>query len=196
MPIDNKKLASWNALVLRALLQAEMYRSDAALRRHTDGLFRFIMNNFIQQGRAVRVAEADRFAETTLADYAHLANALQVYALKRNDQQATRAAAALVEQAFARYYAEGRWVQDTQSLIPGQVGEWVIQDSVLQSPLSLLLETVYMMPRDKTPQRKTAEKLLSYLTQDMLDLPFHYASSILLRQLYQPAADKDTPRKK
>ena len=98
---------------------------------------------------------------------------------------AARQAGKLVEQAFELYHRDGRWIRDTQSLIPGQVGEWVIQDSVLQSPLSLLLETIDMMPEAKTSLRQEKEKLVSFLTRDMLDLPFHYASSILLRHKIQ-----------
>ncbi len=194
MPADDKKLATWNALALRALLMAEQHRDDPALIAYTDQLYRFITRQMVSGNDVARMAGEVSFAETTLADYAHVARGIISYANRRNDGDAHRIAAALVDRAFDRYHQDGQWVQDPDSLIPGQTGEWVIQDSVLQSPQSLLLETIYLMPAVKSPLREKADKLLSYLTRDMLDLPFHYASSILLRHRYQTGVAQDSTK--
>ena len=183
--MDDKKLASWNALALRALLEAEAVDDDKRRRMQTDRMYRFITGNFIKGDQVMRMAGSSGIAETTLSDYAHLARALQAYAVARQDDGAARQARELVEAAFNRYYRDGRWLQHGQSLIPGEPGEWVIRDSVLESPFSLLLEAMLLMP-DQTPgMQQQARTLVFRLTEEMLDLPFHYATAILLRHRFQ-----------
>lgn len=41
-PLDDKKLASWNALVLNVLLKADAYKPNAEIRSHIQKLYRFI----------------------------------------------------------------------------------------------------------------------------------------------------------
>jgi hypothetical protein len=186
MPVDNKRLASWNALLLKALIKAESYSQNPELaRKQSDSLYQYITRNFIQGNKVIRFAGQSQSAETTLADYAHLAHALQSYAEARDSKTARQQARSLVEQSFDLYYRDGRWIQHTDSLIPGDTGDWILQDGVLESPVTLLLETVFMMPSPDTRIKGMADKLLTRLTQDVLDLPFHYASSIVLRKRYK-----------
>lgn len=190
MPVDNKRLASWNALVLKALIKAESYSKESKLaRKQTQALYQFIRQNFIHQKKVVRFAGQSESAETTLADYAHLAHAVQSYALARKDTAAAELANSLVKQAFALYYRNGRWIQDTESLIPGDEGDWLLQDAVLESPLSLLLESVFLLQNPDAGVKKEAKKLLYRLTQDVLDVPFYYGSTIMLRKQYQHIAE-------
>ena len=189
MPVDNKKLASWNALTLKALLRATQYRDDKRLREATDALFRFIQQQFIkstdQQFRVVRFAGQSEVAETTLEDYAQLAHALQWYALDRDHPQAASLAVKLVEQAYATFSRGQYWIQDTESLIPGDPGELIIQDAVLESPVTLLLESVFLMPNAPPALLQQSRQLASRLTRDVLDIPYHYGSTIVLAQRYQ-----------
>ncbi len=179
MPLDDKRLASWNALVLDALLMAERHSSETELKQHSDSLYRFLRENFMNNGELSRLAGQGEQAETTLEDHAFVARALQHYANQRDSNEASELALALVERAFDLYYVEGRWRQTATSLIPGDRGEAVIQDGVLPSPLTLLLEAIELMPSANPGLRALGEHLSDRLTRDMIDLPFHYASFIL-----------------
>ncbi|MDJ0832904.1 MAG: DUF255 domain-containing protein [Gammaproteobacteria bacterium] len=184
MPVDDKKLASWNALTLKALVKAVAYDNSASNRQRAQQLYRFISRQFIQgqgeQLRVIRFAGQGQSAETTLEDYAQLAHALQLYANQLQDQQAQSLATQLVQQAFAQYYQAPRWLQDRQSLIPGDRGQLLIQDGVLQSPLSLLLETVLLQSGGDQQLLASSRELAGRLTRDVLETPYYYGSGILL----------------
>ena len=92
---------------------------------------------------------------------------------------------ALVNEAFSRFYRVDRWIRDTESLIPGDLGDLIIQDAVLQSPSSLLLETVFMMKNPNPIILQKANQLVSRLTRDVLNMPYYYGSSILLSKLHK-----------
>ncbi len=184
MAVDAKKLASWNALVLKALVKAVAHDSNPQSRQAAQQLYRFIADNFIQQQgaqlRVIRFAGETGSAETTLEDYAQLAHALQLYANQMKDAEAEKLSRQLVQQAFAQYYQAPRWLQDRDSLIPGDRGHLLIQDDVLVSPLSLLLETISLQSSAQPDIRQQGRQLVSRLTRDVLDAPYFYASSILL----------------
>ncbi len=184
MPVDDKKLASWNALTLKALVKAVAHDNSQRLRQRAQQLYRFISSHFIRgqapQLQVIRFAGQGAAAETTLEDYAQLAHALQLYANQFRDEQAAVLARQLVQQAFTQYYQAPRWLQDRNSLIPGDRGQLIIQDGVLESPLSLLLETL-LMQADADPKLLTSgRELAGRLTRDVLETPYYYASGILL----------------
>ncbi|MDJ0881827.1 MAG: DUF255 domain-containing protein [Gammaproteobacteria bacterium] len=184
MPVDHKKLASWNALALKALLSAESFDEDKMLKTQTDQLYDYMVEHFIGAGQVIRFSGHASSADTTLMDYAQMAHAFQLYALDRAYPEAAKLAQDLTTRALELYLQADRWVQQNNSLIPGDQGEWVIQDSVLESPVSLLLETIYLMPDPALNLVNQARKLITRLTRDMLDVPYHYGSAIMIRQKY------------
>ncbi len=200
MPVDNKRLASWNALALIALVKAQNIDDSASRQRQMQDLYQYIRSNFVHQGKdgslqVVRFAGQQQSAETTLEDYAALATAIQHYAAKTGDKEAQQLALQLAQQAMSRYFRQQRWFQNNASLIPGDQGDYIIQDGVLQSPSSLLLETLLSMPQASDKLRQQAKDLVQRLTRDVLDTPYYYASSILLeyrqREAGKPQKDRE-----
>jgi len=181
MPVDTKSLASWNALALKAFVRASEHSNDATIKQQTKQLYTYIIQSFIKQGKVIKFAGQDNAAETTLEDYAQLAHAIQQYANYSNDKQAEQFAQALVGLAFKYYYVDGHWLRNTESLIPGDKGALIIQDAVLESPVSLLIETVSIMKNPDPKIKKTALNLTYRLTKDVLEIPYYYGSSIMLR---------------
>lgn len=190
MPVDDKRLAAWNALALKALLKAEPFAIDSSVKQQADQLYAYMVQNFIEEGRVIRFSGQSQAAETTLMDYAQLAHAFQSYATARDHQQASKLARDLIQQALDIFLQDGRWVQHDASLIPGDEGEWVIQDSVLESPVTLLLKTIFMMPTADEKLLNQAQAWVTRLTRDMLDVPYHYGSAIMLRQKYHQQPKK------
>jgi len=180
MPLDDKNLASWNALVLDALLLAEKHVADESFQNHADRLVQYIKDHFVQGGRMRRMANDPR-AETTLEDYAATARALQHYANARGDEAVGDLVLTLVDRAFDDYFIDGLWRRVATSLIPGDRGQAVIQDDVLPSALTQLLEAIESMPKVNPGLQAMAKNLSLRVTQDMLDLPYHYASFIMHR---------------
>jgi hypothetical protein len=194
MPLDSKKLASWNGLALAALVKAQKYRSTPELKAQTTRLFKFIKNNFINGKQVIRFAGQALAADTTLEDYAELAYAIQLYALLTDDKEAQVLVDNLVKEAFSRFYRDGRWFREEASLIPGDNGELVIQDGVLPSASSRLLKTVLLM---KKPDRDILQKtraIVPRLTRDLTATPYYYGSNIALNQDFGACIEKQLDR--
>ncbi len=182
MPIDTKALASWNALTLKAWVRASEHTKNKDIQQQTKEIYSYLIQNFIANGTVIKFAGQRDAAETTLEDYAQLAHAIQLYANYSHDEQAAKFAKTLTELAFKKYYKNKHWLRNVESLIPGDKGELVIQDAVFESPVTLLLETVFLM-KNPDPEIKTlAIELLRRLTPDILDAPYFYSSLIMLRQ--------------
>lgn len=188
MPVDTKALASWNALALKAFVAASEFSSDKVIIKRTQKLFEFMLKHFINDGKIVRFAGQLDSAETNLEDYAQVSHALQLYADYSGDIQAQELSQILVETAFSTYYNNELWLQNTSSLIPGDKGVLLIQDAVLESPLSVLLETVYLMQKPNPKIKVLVDYLSKRLTRDVLDVPYYYGSAILLRKKYNHSA--------
>jgi len=188
MPVDSKILASWNGLALTALVKAQQYKGSQELKVVSTRLFDFIRNQFIQNGQVIRFAGQAESAETTLEDYAQLAYSIQLYALATGDVEAEKLAQRLVQDAFRLFYRDDRWFQDVASLIPGDKGEYVIQDAVLESSSARLLETVMMMKRPDKDLQQRAFEIIPRLTRDMIETPYYYGSSILLASQFRKLA--------
>lgn len=182
MPVDTKALASWNALALKAFVKASQHSDKVALKQQTQQLYVYLIQNFIKNGKVIKLAGQADSAETSLEDHAQMAHAIQLYANYSGNQQAEKFAKVLVAIAFKNYFNNERWLRNTDSLIPGDKGAFIIQDAVLESPVSLLLETVFLMQQADEKIKPLAQKLMLRLTQDVLDIPYHYSSAIMLRQ--------------
>ncbi len=184
MPLDDKILASWNALSLETLLKAESYQKNSEITDYIKQLYAYIRHHFIVDQQVIRFAGQSSSAETTLEDYAHLVHALALYAKQKNDKQAAELAARLAKKAFNDFYQQQRWIQNISSLIPADQGDYVVQDDVLESPVTVLLKGVLLLPETYSELRKQAIDLIDTMTRDMLDVPYHYASVIMLRKWY------------
>ncbi len=189
MPVDDKKLASWNALVLKALVKAQKLSGDLIDKKRADDQYSYILKNFLDTDfksnyQINRFAGQAGSAETTLEDYAHLAHALQLYSIQNNHSPAKLIAIQLVEEAFRRFYQSGYWVQNRESLIPGDKGSILIQDAVLESPLTILLETVLLLEEASPELKAKAKRLMKIWTKDVLDIPYYYGSGIMLSKQY------------
>jgi hypothetical protein len=192
MPVDDKQLAGWNALVLLALLDAEQIAPG--LRGTTDRLYASMLKQFVDDGRVKRFASGKAGAETTLQDQALVARSLAEYALQREDDAARETARQLVETAFEIYLDNGRWRRSLDTVFPADDTRWVLQDAVLESPVTALLRAGLLLDELPPALSKQVDELIVRLTRDMLDLPYHYASAIMLRQQYSdPPAAAVTP---
>ena len=180
MPIDDKRLASWNALMLQALVAAasldEQYHESASR------LYQFMRNSFIEGDNLVRFAGNATLAETTFEDYAHVSLAFYQYGQVFEDMQAIRLAENLANRAYQQYFVHDRWQLTNHSLLPGEPGLWVIQDKISTSALSAWLEVVLQSPGIDPLLLQKGSEMLHRLSQSMIDTPYYYGSFILLRQ--------------
>jgi uncharacterized protein YyaL (SSP411 family) len=179
MPVDDKRLASWNAMMLNALTLAT--DSDPRFAGRAQALYRDIRKLFIVDDTLVRFAGNADIAAAVFEDYAYTANALFRYGLRFKDPQAIELARRLSERAHRVFLRSGRWQAKAQPLIPIAPGKWVIEDLVFYSPMVLWLEVALTVPELDSTIRSSATTMLQRVTREMLDQPYYHGSLIMLR---------------
>ncbi len=179
MPADDKRLASWNAMMLDALTRAS--DADARFEKRARALYRDLVRLFYSEDELIRFAGNAEVAAAVFEDYAQLASAFRHYGQRFDDDGARERAARLVERAHARFLRNGRWQPKAQPLIPVAAGKWIMPDLVFYSPMSLWLETALDLSALDADVRRDAEQMLTRATREMLDSPYFYGSFIMLR---------------
>jgi uncharacterized protein YyaL (SSP411 family) len=193
MPVDDKRLASWNALMLQALVVAAA--TDRQFRQAAEAQFEFMRESFIEEGEVVRFAGNGDLAETTFEDYAQVSLSFLEYGHALQDPEAIRWAQKLAVGAYARFFHNDRWRNNNLSLIPTEPGQWVIQDTVSPSAQTAWLKVTLSSPEIEQAIGQKAEQILHRVTKQMLDTPYFYGSLIALRQqLNENAASQTTPQ--
>ena len=190
MPVDNKRLASWNALMLQALVAGASFNQK--YRRAARKQFDFMRKSFIENGEVVRFAGNGELAETTFEDYAHVSLAFLEYGRVLQDPEAIRWAQKLALSAYARYFENDRWHMNEGSLIPTDPGQWVIQDTVSPSAQTAWLKVIMSSPDTEKIIGRQAEEILHRVTREMLNTPYYYGSLIALRQQLSESAEGKT----
>ncbi len=190
MPVDDKRLASWNALMLQALVAA--VHSDKQYRRTAEAQFEFMLKSFIEDGEVVRFAGNGDLAETTFEDYARVSLSFLEYGQALQDPRAIRWAHKLAVSAYVRYFENDRWRSSSASLIPTEPGQWVIQDAVTPSPQTAWLKVTLSSPTIEQAIDQKAELILHRVTRQMLDTPYLYGSLIALRQQLSETTERKT----
>ena len=182
MPADDKRLASWNAMMLMALNRAADH--DARFGIRAMHLFTRMRELFFADGSLLRLAANTDTAAATFEDYANCAVAFLDYGRRFDDDDAIRLARSLTEQAHRLFYRDGRWHTSIASPLPITRGKRVIEDLVLTSPMTLWLQAALGLPEIDSKLRASAADQLNRVTRDMADKPYYYGSLILLRAGY------------
>ena len=182
MPVDRKRLASWNAMLLRSLVTAA--GSDKSFTQLAHRQFRTMLDMFFLDGELLRLAHLPDVAPASFEDYAQVANAFAAYSRQFNHDKAGKLAGRLIEEALTRFLVNERWQPDTHTPIPAARADWIIADHVFVAPMTLWLETALSDLRLRPATYAIAREMVNRISTDLLDAPHHYGSYILLnRQL-------------
>jgi uncharacterized protein YyaL (SSP411 family) len=179
MPVDDKRLASWNAMMLDALTAAT--EIDSRYAERAGALFRYMRNDFYRSGSLIRFAGNAGAADAVLEDYAQVARSFLNFGKRFDNEEAIRSATQLTESAYALFLKDGRWQQKAESLIPIAPGKWIIPDQVFFSPMTLWIEVALEAPGLNPTVRAGTNDMLQRATREMLDSPYFYGSFIMLR---------------
>ncbi len=182
MPPDDKRLASWNAMLLDALTLAA--DRDIRFEKRARGLYQFMRKEFFLEDRLIRFAGNPEVASAVLEDYTEVAIAFYRYGRQFDDQDAVERARILTETAHAYFLQDGRWRQKTDSLIPVAPGQWIMADQVFRSPMSLWIEAALNIPGVDGELRDNARQMLQRANRELVEAPYFYGSFILLRERF------------
>ena len=161
LPVDNKRLAGWNGLLLAALAQAAQRWNEPALRTSAARLRNYLREH-LWDGRTLHRAVADGkpLGKASLADYAYVAYGMAHFAELSGDPSDRTFVAMLVNQAWQRYYEKGGWRTDDQPLIPGMAEQTAMADGALPAPSALLIRVAAQSddPKMVAMAREAAER--------------------------------------
>ncbi|RMG29700.1 MAG: thioredoxin domain-containing protein [Gammaproteobacteria bacterium] len=175
MPVDGKRLASWNALALEALCEGAREPGGARYRQAARAQFAFMRRHFLlPDGRLVRARRGERvLAEAGLEDYGLFARALARCGpvLPRGKPLART----LVARAWKRFFTPRGWRNPVRRWLAWAPEYPAEPDDVLPSPSAALVEAT----RALGVQAPVRQALL-LAAPVVEDAPFWYASHVPL----------------
>ncbi|MCP4472278.1 MAG: thioredoxin domain-containing protein, partial [Gammaproteobacteria bacterium] len=179
MPVDDKRLASWNAMMLNALTAAA--DMDPRFTERAQRLYEHMRDIFFDDGSLIRFAGNVDIADAVLEDYAYTALAFLRYGQRFADDDALDLARLLCERAHDQFLIDGRWQAKAEPLIPIMRGKWIIEDLVFDSPMTLWLQVALTVPDLDSTAYDSARAMLQRATREMQANPYRYGSFIMLR---------------
>lgn len=115
-PRDDKVIAAWNGLLLRALVVAASAPGGERFQAPADRLAAFIREAFGASDGLHRLA-GNSTTPATLEDYVFLASGLDAWSRWRDDAPARRTAEAWLAEAHARFHDADGWRRDRDALL-------------------------------------------------------------------------------
>jgi uncharacterized protein YyaL (SSP411 family) len=181
LPRDDKRLASWNALVLSALSIAESdeERYAAAGREVRDYLHQLWDGKRLWRLRDER---GRRRLPAGLQDYALAARALLQWEQATGDEESRRLAATLIATAWQRFYNPAGWLPGGESSLIGRRSPVLAADA-LPSAAVVLLEANLMLGEQGPISRRAMKQALTAEPLTLLSAPLAYSGYLSLLQL-------------
>ncbi|NPA72517.1 MAG: thioredoxin domain-containing protein, partial [Gammaproteobacteria bacterium] len=167
IPVDTKSILGWNGLILSALSRAYSVLNDSHYLERANQLAKRL-NTLLQNSHPPRALSdnGDFMGEANLQDYAFIYQGLkdwQQLSLQPPDKTALTDSISTLEMTILdKFYTSSGWRYHPTPLLPGQQGEWVIEDNAIPSPTAIV--------------SCLAPKSMLYAGQDLMRLPINYPS--------------------
>lgn len=187
LPVDTKTLAGWNGLLLGSLALAgeQLKRSDYldAARK----LAQAIKKQLWHGETLWRAAKAGQpIGQASLADYAYLAEGLDLLAERTGDAALAAWRDALIEQAWRRFHGPRGWREAEKLPLPGMGESPVLQDGALPASPAVLLKVT--LRAGNPGLSKTAREALTEAMPRIQEEPFWYPSWVGLSRIGQASS--------
>ncbi|MCB1734685.1 MAG: thioredoxin domain-containing protein [Gammaproteobacteria bacterium] len=169
-PRDDKVIAAWNGLLLRALVLAATHPGGARFQASADSLASFVRTHFITGNASRRVAN-DPNVSATLEDHVLLADGLDAWADWRHDAVAKAQVASWLATARSQFHGPGGWRRDRDDLLRYGEAQPILGDDSLPSASAVWMR---MTTPDRPEHREAA---LALAAKD----PFSYPTHIVYR---------------
>jgi uncharacterized protein len=180
LPVDDKRLSSWNGLVLSAL--ALCFRTgDRQCKQDGERQAQFLLD-IIRKHGLVHGLDRDggSLGDATLEDYAYVIQGLTDWGRQTANASMLETARRLLHQASKRFHRPNGWMASQHSVLPGIQPMHNLPDTVLPSPTSSLLFSDLALSADAENKRQ-ANSITgrAIVTQSVVDNPFSYSGVIV-----------------
>ena len=181
-PVDHKLLAGWNGLALVAYSIAANETNDSGLLESATNIRDYLLDSLWDGKHLVRATdESNVLGQSTLGDYAAVAEGLWQYYKLSGDEQDLAVAADVVKTAWNNFHTAAGWQYGTDGLLPASSAQAVIMDSALYSPSATLLALSCKLVREKRnlDLENRIAQAAGWGRDEVLADPFWYASHVL-----------------
>ncbi|MGV6827040.1 MAG: thioredoxin domain-containing protein [bacterium] len=183
LPADNKELASWNGLLLTALVQAGVTEGGEKYAIAARSLSDNLIAQFWDGKQLVRARhDGKALGAAALEDYAYVAEGLILAGQTYNNERYQSVGRELLQQAWQRYYTDDGWSDQDQGLLPGMPRNKAQEDGALPSAAALVIQ-LSQASTDEVLKAKAVDALQLGFVMITPD-PFWYAgyAEALIRQ--------------
>lgn len=177
LPVDDKRLAGWNGLLLNALSTAAGQLKNQEFRAAANKLRDYLMNvlwNGEELFRAVHNGKP--IGQASLADYAYVAQGLHNWARISNNPKDATLANQLLGVAWDKFHTDKGWLSASRALLPGMPSVKAQQDGALPSAAALIISLSLTAGDEQL--RSRAKTVMRDTRLAIQDSPFWYASHV------------------
>ena len=190
LPVDDKRLAGWNGLMLSALSRAAAQLPAPDYLSRAEKLRDYLVKQLWDGKQLYRAVHQGRpVGQASLADYAYVARGLKHWAKASGRGEDAKLADRLLETAWRKFRTAQGWRSASVALLPGMPAVQVQEDGALPAASAIIMGL--SLKSENASLREQARKLVPATWQAVQDDPFWYASSVRMLLFYQgsPSAD-------
>ncbi|MBD3610612.1 MAG: thioredoxin domain-containing protein [Gammaproteobacteria bacterium] len=172
LPIDDKRLASWNGLALSALTKAITITNKETYKQAAARTASYLQQSLWNGSRLLRAhAKQGDIGRAGLEDYALVAQGLFDYYQLTQDKTSLAVAKQLIHQAWQRFYQQG-FQRSENMFLQYANREAMLADDVLPSSSATLITLSLQIGNNN--DKRLAREALSYTHKVLQSEPFWY----------------------
>lgn len=181
LPLDKKKIASWNGLVLSALVAgAKLKTNNQQYYQAANNLQSYILKHFWDGKRLYRAIGKQAFGDAGLEDAAYLTKGILDWASLTKKKKDYQKAIKLAEKSWQWFYTDKGWKLNRNALLKYKETEAAIAEGPLPSPSGVLIQASIELSKrtgNKTLKAK-ASKSLDMAAGKVQEQPFWHATYV------------------
>ena len=177
LPVDDKRLAGWNGLMLTALSQAARQLDAPKFLGAGEKLRNYLVKQLWNGKQLYRAMHAGKpVGHASLADYAYVAQGLKQWAEISGNRNDGRLADELLAVAWRDFYTDKGWFSSSRALLPGMPLAQAQEDGALPAAAAIIMRL--SLAAENVQLRGQAQQLVPAAWLAVQGNPFRYASSV------------------
>ncbi|WP_456380380.1 thioredoxin domain-containing protein [Thiolapillus sp.] len=177
LPVDDKRLAGWNGLMLSALSKAARQLDAPEFLGPAKKLRNYLVKQLWNGKQLYRaVHQGQPVGQASLADYAYVARGLKRWAEVSGNKNDGRLADELLTVAWRDFYTDHGWLSSSRALLPGMPSVQTQEDGALPAAAAIVMRL--SLASGNAQLRSKAQKLIPATWLAVQGKPFWYASSV------------------
>ena len=177
LPVDGKRLAGWNGLMVGAFATGSKVLERKDFLEAAEQLRDFLLNELWDGAALSRARQGGKpLGEASLEDYAYVAEGLARLSAVTGNKQDADLSNKLLTLAWQRFYSKDGWQSSEHPVLPGMPKSKAQDDGALPSPAALVI-SLSLKSGDGALINKARSAAADSLAA-IQDQPFWYASHV------------------